>query len=264
MSKTTSTKTTNTTKISPFDITDICVSASWIILGPPGSGKSSFVEDLCKFNRDKYPVCRVICSAPGPYQRYCQVFPPLFVHSKFDIKEEKNFVQRQIKLAMKKDANGNPHPGSFCVYILDDINSDKRTYKDGYIARLFMQGSRHWNSMTIMVNQYALEFPPNVRSSASYIVIFRYSSEDDRVKLYKNYASNLFPEYKLFNEAIDSLTGDHCCMVIKQYLHSNILSESLFWYKTTPQTSNWKFGSQSAWDWNNARCSAKKKTLFEF
>jgi Ni2+-binding GTPase involved in regulation of expression and maturation of urease and hydrogenase len=244
-------------RIKEFNIQNIEPSSSWIILGPPGSGKSTFVEELIKYNKHKYPVCRVVCSVPGPNQRYCSIFPSIFVHSTFDKAKESEFIEKRQKVL----AN-NQDIGKFCVYVLDDIDIHKKQFSDPFFAALFKQGSRHWCMLTIMVNQYALEFPPEVRSASSYVVIFRYTSNTDRNKIYNNYGgSAIFKNEKIFNFMMDNLTGNHNCMILKQRSDSNELSDSLFYYRTSAPVP-WKFGSNEIWQWNKKRCSKKKKYMF--
>lgn len=240
-------------EIYEFDIRSIEPSSSWIVLGPPGVGKSSFIEDLVKFNKDKYPVCRVVCSAPGPNKRYCKIFPPLFVCGAFKKEKEENFIKRQLMLATKKTKS------KYCVYILDDIDIHKSQFRTPFFFNLFKQGSRHWHMLTIVVNQYALEFPPEMRSAASYIVIFRYTSNEDRKKIYNNFGgSSIFKNEKNFNYILDELTGDHQCLIIKQNANTNELSKCVFYYQTSPQT-NWEFGTKQIWKLSEKRCSLAKQ-----
>lgn len=244
-------------RVKEFNIQNIEPSSSWIILGPPGSGKSTFVEELVKFNKHKYPVCRVVCSVPGPNQRYCNIFPPLFVHANFNKTKEQEFIDKRQKVL----AN-TPGAGKFCVYILDDIDVHKKQFGDPFFAALFKQGSRHWCMLSIMVNQYALEFPPDVRSAASYVVIFRYTSNTDRNKIYNNYGgSAIFKTEKIFNNMMDSLTGNHNCIILKQRSDSNEIQDCVFYYQTSIPTP-WKFGCTEIWQWNKKRCSKKKKLDF--
>lgn len=238
--------------IKEFAIQKIEPSCSWLLLGPPNSGKSSLIEDIVKHNRYKYPVCRVNCSVPGPHKRYCQIFPPLYVHSEFDKDKETEFIdKRQKALANSEDM------GRFCVYILDDIDINRKQFGEAFFSTLFKQGSRHFNLLTIVASQYALDFPPDIRSAASYIAIFRYTSKADRTKLYNNYAT-IFGSEKIFNAAMDKLTGDHHCIIIKQRSDSNALTDCVFWYKTQPQT-DWKFGCKELWRYNKKKCDSKKK-----
>lgn len=240
-------------EIHEFDITHIEPSSSWIILGPPGVGKSSFVEDLVKMNAHKYPVARIVCRAPGPNKRYCKIFPPLFVTSRFVKEDEQAFVNRQLKLA------SSDSPAKYCVYVLDDIDAHKSQFRDPFFLNLFKQGSRHWCMLCILVNQYAIEFPPDIRSAASYVVIFRYTSNEDRKKIYNNYGgSTIFKSEKVFNEVMNACTGDHMCLIIKQNASSMDISDCVFYYRTQP-LDKWRFGCKEYRRHNDGRLARSKR-----
>lgn len=242
--------------IKEFNPQNIEPSCSWIILGPPGSGKSTFVENLVKLNRHKYPICRIITSVPTAHERWCKLAPPIMVHSVFNFDRENKFIERQKKLSVKKGQ------GKFCVYVMDDIDISKHKFRDPFFNLLFKQGSRHWCMLTILVNQYALEFPPDVRSAATYIAIFKYTSNVDRKKLYNNYGGDsIFKSYQDFNNILDNFTGNKKCLILKQ--SSDDPSSSVFYYQCNPTGNNWRFGCGETWEWSKVRCDENKKYLIE-
>ena len=214
-------------------------SSTWIILGPPGSGKTTFVENLVRMNAHRYPVCRVNTSIPTAYKRYCEIFPSVCVFNEFDESEETKFIERQTSMALKYD-----NPGRFAVYILDDIK--KFGYGGAFFKDLFQKGSRHYNLLTILVNQNALEFPPALRNATTYTVIFKFKNEADKKKLYENYGSRtLFGSFNNFVAITDELTNNYTCVIIKnlltEYEDDDIFSR-VFYYKLKYDMSLWKFG----------------------
>jgi predicted NACHT family NTPase len=249
---------TDVIKIKQFNIQNIEASCSWLIVGPPGSGKTTFIKNLVYYNKHKYPVCKVVCSVPTTYTEYCKIFPELFVHFKFNKKDDENFVnKRQKPLSTSKDMS------KYCLYILDDIDAEKKEFSTSYFAQLFKQGSRHWNMLTIMSNQYAIEFPPEIRAAATYVAIFRYPSQIEREKLYKNYGGDsIFKNKDTFNLILDQCTGNHCCLIIKQRSDSNNIEDCVFWYQTgiLPE---FKFGCREIWDYNNKKINKSKKYLID-
>jgi hypothetical protein len=241
--------------IKEFDLQAINPSSSFIILGPPGSGKSAFTEDLVRKNKHKYPVARIICSAPQPHKRYCEIFPPIFVSSKFDEAAADQFIDRQKRLAATDSKE------KYCVYILDDIEVvSRRQFDSPHFNKLCKQGSRHWCLLTVLINQYALDFPPAVRSSASFIVIFRYTSVEDKRKLYQNYGgATIFGSEKMFNLILDEITSEpFTCLVIHQSPNLSKLQDCVFWYKVT-KPCQWRFGCNEIWAYSNKRLAESKK-----
>ncbi len=52
---------------------------------------------------------------------------------------------------------------------------------------IFKNGSQHYHFIFIIALQYAIDVPPAIRNTVSYIAIFRETNEDALTKLYKNY-----------------------------------------------------------------------------
>lgn len=243
-------------QIREYNIQHINPSSTWIILGPPNSGKSCFITDLIYYNSYKYPVCRVNTSVPSTYKDYCSIFPPLTVHAKFNEKDEENLVEKRQKPLSMVD-----HPGTPCVYILDDIGRNA-SFNSSFFKDIFQKG-RHYNLLTVVVNQNALEFPPSLRSAATYIVIFKFDKESDKRKLFENYASKkLFENYQKFSEIYNNLTEDHSCMIIKKpdknMKEEETLKNCVFYYKGDGTKKKWKFGCRELINWSSARIDESK------
>ena len=246
-------------KIKEFNIKIPEESCSWIVLGPPGSGKSSFVEDLIRYNMERFPVARINTNIPKGYERFLKIFPPIFVFNNFNIKQEQEFVNKRQK-PMSISKNRAKH----CIYLLDDIENAEEAFKSSFFDELFKRGTRHYNLLTIVVSQYAMTLAPPLRSASSYIAIFKFTSEADRKKLYNNFGgTTIFGNEKKFYECLDLLTGDYSCMIIKQGTASNDPKDCVFYYKAEPK-NNWKFNPEfkALWKWDEDRCDKKRANRY--
>jgi len=243
--------------ISEWNIQQIDQSATMLIFGPPGSGKTTFMKNIAFFNKHKYPVARVVCSSDGPYKDYCEIFPPAFTFYHFDLDQERHFIEnRQKPLSRKRQKNSASEIGKYCMYILDDIDVPKNGFTDPFFSDLFQKGSQHYNQLTLLGNQYVLEFPPAVRSAVTYVVIFRYVNDADREKLYKHFGG-IFKDRKTFNKVMNTVVKDYTCIIIKNKSSSNEIKDCVFWYKTKKIPDNWKFGCDEYIKWSNLHCIKK-------
>ncbi len=240
-------------EIKEFNIQRIEPSCTWIILGPPGSGKTTFIKNLAYFNKHIYPVARVICSIEPTYEEYCDIFPPLYVFNSFIKEQEQTYIEKRQR---KLNQNNNMNIGKYSMYILDDIDINKSGWKDQFFSDLFKKGSRLFSQMTIIGNQYPMDFSPEMRSSVSYVAIFKYPNKSDREKIYKNFGG-IFGGEKIFNEAMNLLTGDFTCIIINNRKQSNKLEDCVFWYKTEKLDEDWTFGCHEYMKWSDLHCKKK-------
>ena len=256
-----------------FDIKAIKPSCTWIILGRPGTGKSLFIEDLIRFNQEKFPTCHVSSNVPKTYRRFCKIFPPAFVTSKFDLQAERAVIARQKELSLTSES------GRHAVYVLDDIQDRHMKENVEFFKELFKRGSRHWNMLTIVNNQGAMHFPPEIRGAATYYAIFDFPNNTDRLKLYNNYGGQrIFGTLNKFNKLMDELTGDFTCIVVDVDAGKDD-KEAIFYYKADycpPDKSQlpegadpndyptWTFNPKFEALWDYSKQHVRKKLKFKY
>lgn len=254
-----------------FDIQDLPLSNTWIIVGPPGSGKTSFIENLAYYNKHKYPVGRVFMGTPKAYKKMCDIFHPLYVSSSYDEEQLKDHITRQrtcihennMDLELNDDKIG--YVGNYALTIMDDVTDDPKIFKSKVMKGIYKLGSQHWAQMFLLGTQYALDMPADIRKSVSYVAIFKEPEMNEREKIYKNFGG-LCGTFKDFCYYMDQLTGDFTCLVIKKRGQSNAAEDSVFFYKVQnpEELGKWKFGSEEYRRYAEERYNKKYQEVTEY
>lgn len=233
-------------KIKEFELEKIPLSCTWIIIGAPKSGKGTLTENIMYYNKHRIPVGRFFSGSETQYERFKKISHPLYVSNYYKEEEEKNYIirQRQLKL------DGVPHNS---INVVDDAGDDPKIFKSKLFLGLFKIGTQHWDHVFILANQYAIDLPPPIRKSVTYVALFREPNENERQKLYKNFGG-ICGSYEKFCTLMDTLTGDYTCMIIFNGSQSNELTDCVFWYRTKPmEATSWKFGCPEYHRWANDR-----------
>ena len=236
---------TERVKAHELRIEEIEHSSSWIIVGQPGSGKSTLMEQLVYYNRHRFPAGKFFVGSETGYERWCKIAGALFTYNEYDAGEEQRLVTRQRRGKLR---GGTQH---YAVNMLDDITADSKILKTDLVRSLFKIGSRHWDYLLMLGSQYVIDFPTDIRTSASYVAIFREPDEKNRKRLYENFGGAC-GTYADFNDYMDALTGDYKCMIIKKRTQSNNREDCVFWFRTSPM-KDWKFGAPEVQKWHKER-----------
>ncbi len=243
--------------IREFDIQKMPLSCTWIIVGPPASGKSSLIEQICYYNKHKYPVARVFVGTVEGYKQACNIFGDLYVSPKYDEAEERAHINRQrtvcnLQQCACENKKTCPHAvGTYAINIIDDASDDPKVFKTKTMKALFKLGSQHYNQLLLVGLQYAIDMPIDIRPSVSYVAIFRQPGVEQRQRLYKNFGGPA-GSYENFCDLMEQLTGNYNCLIIKQRSLSNRLEDNIF-YLQTKLIGPWRFGCQEFREWNRKR-----------
>jgi len=234
--------------INEFRIEDMPLSCTWFCIGPPGSGKTTFIENLLYYRKHVYPVCRSFIGTEGGYKRFCKITHPLYCSNYYSEEEEKNHVMRQ---KICEQENGKGYPGNYAANVIDDASDDPKVYKTKIMKGLFKLGSQHWAQLCMVGTQYAIDMPPDIRKSVSYVAIFFEPEAGERKKLYTNFGG-LAGSYENFCELMDAITGDHTALIFKKRTQSPNIEDNIFYYKTQV-LDDWKFGCKEYHKWASTR-----------
>ena len=216
-----------------------------VLIGKRNTGKSFLTKDLLYYHQD-IPVGTVISPTENANKFYSDIVPPLFIHDEYNERITSEFMKRQKQLK-KRMMNGEQNIDNRAFLIMDDCLYDKNWQKDKRIREIFMNG-RHWGIMYILLMQYAIGIPPNLRANIDWIFILREQIVKERKKLYENYAG-MFPTFEMFCQTMDQCTDNFECLVIHNCARSNKLEDQVFWYKANNH-EDFQVCSAEAWNFS--------------
>ena len=209
---------------------------------------STFMENICYYLKHRYPVCRAFIGTVEGYLKMCKILHPIYVSNYYDETEERKHILRQRKCEIE---NGKGYRGNYAVNIIDDASDDPKVYKTKTMRGLFKLGSQHWNQLLMIGIQYAIDMPPDVRKSVSYVAIFFEPEEIERKKLYNNFGG-LAGSYDNFCDLMDQLTGNYTCIIFKKRTQSHKMEDNISFFQTK-QLGEWKFGCKEYREWGKKR-----------
>ncbi|ALX27468.1 putative A32-like packaging ATPase [Golden Marseillevirus] len=225
-----------TYNIKAWDMEGSPDSATFIVIGNPGSGKTSFVKNYLYYRRHKYPVATLCSGTSDESGDFEGIIPPLFTSSKWNEDREKKYIERQKK-AKKSPLCKNP----LSVHIVDDCSDDVSIYRKPVVNAFFKLGSRHWANAVFFLGHGAIELQPNSRKCGSYFVIFYEPSPIEREKIWKNFGG-ILGNYNQFCEIMDQICGTpYRCMIIDNRTMKKNVEDKLFYYDVKP-CPKFKFG----------------------
>ena len=215
-----------------------------VVVGKPGTGKSTLIKALLHSKKHIFPVGVAMSGSEDTNHAYEEIMPSTFIYNSYDEDKLQDIVKRQ-KLA-------HEHlPNPWAVLILDDCTDDPRVFNRPVQQALYKKG-RHWKMLYILSLQYAMDVKPVIRTNVDGIFILREPILKNRESLYKNYAS-IIPDFNTFCELMDALTGDYTALYIHGATNINEWQECVFYWKAPEIPAGWKFGCPEYWEFHEAR-----------
>lgn len=237
-------------EVQKFNMQWIDDNCTVMILGKRNTGKSFLLKDLLFYHQD-IPTCVVVCPTESSNKFYSKFIPSLFIFEEYNEEIINYFKIRQTAVKQlfweEKEKNGTSTIDGRSILILDDCLYDDKWTRSVNIRWMFMNG-RHSDGMFIMTSQSPLGITPALRNNLDYIFILRNNIDNERRKIYMNYAS-IIPSYDIFCEILSSCTEDYKCLVIHISSTSNNLLDCVFWYKAENH-DDFTLGSQEYWNYH--------------
>ena len=224
-----------------------------VVIGKPGSGKTTLVSSLLYEKRNEIPSAFVISGTEDSSGYYSKILPSSFVHNKFSEDIVENFITRQ-KIAKKHLKN------PWSVLLLDDCADDVKIFNRPLFHNLFKNG-RHFSMFFILSLQYSLDIKPAIRTNIDTTFILRESNLRNRKSLYENYAG-VIPTFQDFCQLLDEVTQDYTALVIHNATTSNKLEDCVFYYKAPLIPDDFKFGCKDVWKFHNHRYNQNYEESF--
>ena len=193
-----------------------------VIIGKPGTGKTTLITSLLYQKKHIFPVGLVMSGTEDSNGHYRRLFPSTFVYNKLESEKVESFIKRQ-KLAKKHLQN------PWAILLLDDCTDDPKTFKDPLFQGLYKNG-RHWKMLYILSLQYCMDVKPVIRTNIDGTFILREPSLKNRRSLWENYAG-IIPDFSMFCAIMDQITDDYTALYIHNATQSNRLEDCVFWYK---------------------------------
>jgi len=215
-----------------------------VVVGKPGTGKSSLIKALLYAKKHIFPVGVAMSGSEDTNKAYREIMPSTFVFNEYNEEKIEEIIKRQ-KLAYKHLEN------PWSVLILDDCTDDPRLFNKPLQQALYKKG-RHWKLLYILSLQYAMDVKPVIRTNVDGIFILREPLLKNREALYRNYAS-IIPDFKTFCFLMDNLTNDYHALYIHGATTSNKWTDCVFYWKAPLTPREWKFGCPEYWEFHNQR-----------
>lgn len=222
-------------QIKRFNIADMCEHATMCMIAKRASGKSYLTREIL-YHKRKIPAAIAISRTEKLNKFYSDFIPDSFIFSEYDSEILSKIYERQSVLNQeneKRKNDGRNEKDDRLILIMDDCMSSKGTWlKDPNVLELFFNG-RHHHLSFILTMQFSLGIPPELRSNFDYIFLLAEDITSNRKRLYDHYAG-MFPTFDIFQQVFSAITENYGVFVINNRVHSNNITDKVFWYKAKP------------------------------
>jgi len=223
----------NRFKLNEFNMNKIRKNHATIgVIAKRGSGKSYLTREIMSKIND-IPATVIISKTEKLNKFYKDYLPDSYIYDEFDSTILQKIFKRQLKMIednQLRKKEGKPQKDDRVLIIMDDCMGSKGSWiKDENIQELFYNG-RHYHITFILIMQYSVGIPPELRSNFDYIFLLAEDFVSNQKRLYEHYAG-MFPTLDIFKQVFIDATDDFGCLVIDTKTKTKVLEDKVFWYK---------------------------------
>jgi hypothetical protein len=203
-------------ELDKFDLSSVAENKLVVIVGKRATGKTFLTQDLMFHHRD-IPAGTVVSSTIAPYNSVGAFVPPRFIHADYS----PEIIQDLVDLQSRRS-----------FLILDDCMFDLAWVHDTNMKSLFANPP----SAFVFTMAYPLGLPTTMCAQVDYVFIFGDNLIGNRKRLFKIWASDVFPSFDVFCQVMDKYVinaHDHACLVFDRK------SARAFWYRAEPHDELW-------------------------
>lgn len=220
-------------RVKKFDFDNVKRHRMWLLIGRRGTGKSVLLRDILYNTRDMYDIV-IACSPTFESQEMLKkCMPSCFVYPYYCPTK----IDELIKISSSLLSEGTTR---HFLIVLDDCVYDKSIFKTSTQRYIAMNG-RHIYCTQIILTQYVLDLPPDVRSQIDYVISLKESILANKKKLY-TFFFGVFKTLDDFITTMDKCTQNYEAIILDNTCVSTVPDECVFWYKASLNIPDFKLG----------------------
>jgi hypothetical protein len=238
--------------IERFDPSTMRPTATVLMIGKRGTGKTTLINDIMYHNRDKFQFGVGMSPTDDTTNALGAFVPKCCIYDDFDESALQRMLDRQ-----KWAGKGPPEKFHNVFCVLDDCAYDAKTFKNKSIREVFMNG-RHRKIFIVNAVQYMMDMPAGLRGQVDYVFATRDANIDQREKLWK-YFFGMFPDYKSFSKVFDECTEGYSVIVFDATVRSNSIDKTIFHYSADPNLPSFRLCDDVFWNLDNYYFSEERE-----
>ena len=223
-------------KVKKLDMQSLKPHRISLLLGRRGSGKSVLLRDMLANLQDRFDFALAMCPTLESSMLLKNHMPESCVYDRY----MQTKVDALVKLASEVAAAGKQR---HFLLVLDDVMYDKAICRTQSFRYLFYNG-RHAKVTVVVLQQYIVDMPPDMRSQVDYVFTMKENTIQNRLKLYKMFFG-VFNTFDDFSAVLDRCTQNFETLMLDNTLQTNGPTECVFWYKAKLDNGNFQLGRKA-------------------
>ena len=191
------------------------------------------MRDILSHHRDRYDYVMAMCPTIESSTILKEHIPSACVFDHY----MQSKVDGLVKVASDLAAQGKERK---FLLVLDDVMYDKAICRTQSFRYLFYNG-RHAKISVIILLQYLVDMPPDLRAQVDYVFTMKENTIQNRIKLFKMFFG-VFSSLDDFSSVLDRCTQNYECLILDQTQPTNGPADCIFWYKAKLDVGEFHLG----------------------